>query len=120
VRQSPFGQASFQAQERIDGGEDRNTSGSGRGYPPATRPLAGESAELVGQVIEEICAALAAGEKVKLSSFGLFTVRDKGKRMGRNPKTGVEAPIEPHRSITFGASDPLKAYVNGGKKPRSG
>jgi integration host factor subunit alpha len=77
-----------------------------------------ESAELVGQVIEEICAALAAGEKVKLSSFGIFTVRDKGKRIGRNPKTGVEAPIEPRKSITFSASDTLRAHVNGRKEPR--
>lgn len=79
-----------------------------------------ESAEFVGQVIEEICAALASGEKVKLSSFGVFTVRHKGERMGRHPKTGVEAPIKPRRSVTFLASAPLKAHVNGHKKPRTG
>lgn len=74
-----------------------------------------ESAELVGQVIGEICDTLAAGEAVKLSSFGVFTVRTKGERVGRNPKTNVEVPIEPHRSITFNASHVLKAHVNSDK-----
>ncbi|PVE20272.1 integration host factor subunit alpha [Microvirga sp. KLBC 81] len=49
-----------------------------------------ESAELVQQVLEKICATLAAGETVKLSGFGTFTVREKGQRVGRNPTTGVE------------------------------
>ncbi len=47
-----------------------------------------ESAELVGLVLEEISVALAAGENVKLSGFGIFTVRNKAGRVGRNPKTG--------------------------------
>jgi integration host factor subunit alpha len=71
-----------------------------------------ESAELVGQVIGEICDTLAAGETVKLSSFGVFTVRNKGERVGRNPKTNVEVPIEPRRAVTFSASHVLKAHVN--------
>jgi integration host factor subunit alpha len=80
-----------------------------------------ESAELVGLVLEEISAVLAAGENVKLSGFGVFTVRNKAERVGRNPKTGVEATIEPRRSITFNASRVLKAHINGGKeKPRPG
>lgn len=54
-----------------------------------------ESAELVGQVIGEICDTLAAGENVKLSGFGSFLVHRKGERVGRNPKTGAEVPIEP-------------------------
>ena len=74
-----------------------------------------ESAELVGQVLEEISASLAAGESVKLSGFGTFTVRNKAKRVGRNPKTGVEVPIEPRRVITFNASHVLEAHINGGK-----
>jgi integration host factor subunit alpha len=80
-----------------------------------------ESTELVGQVLREICDALAAGETMKLSGFGTFTVREKAKRVGRNPKTGIEVPIEPRRSISFHASHVLKAHVNGGKKkPRPG
>ena len=71
-----------------------------------------ESAELVEQVIGEICDTLATGETVKLSSFGVFTVRNKGERVGRNPKTNVEVPIEPRRAVTFSASHVLKAHVN--------
>src|SRR5579875_3769604 len=52
-----------------------------------------ESAELVESVIAEISGALARGEMVKISSFGSFAVRQKGQRMGRNPKTGQEVPI---------------------------
>jgi integration host factor subunit alpha len=79
-----------------------------------------EAADLVEQVIEGICSTLARGETVKLSGFGIFTARDKGARIGRNPKTGAEAPIAPRRSITFRASPVLGAHVaDGTKNPRS-
>ena len=71
-----------------------------------------ESSELVGQVLEEICDCLSGGEDVKLSGFGLFMVREKGERVGRNPKTGVEVPIEPQRVVTFKPSGVLKAHIN--------
>jgi integration host factor subunit alpha len=71
-----------------------------------------EAASLVEQVLGEICAMLERGESVKLSGFGVFTVRDKAKRTGRNPKTGQEVPIEPRRSVTFTASKILKDHVN--------
>ncbi|EIM31074.1 integration host factor subunit alpha [Microvirga lotononidis] len=70
------------------------------------------AAELVGQVLGTICTALAEGENVKLSSFGVLTLRDKAQRMGRNPKNGVEVPIEPRRVILFTASPILKAKLN--------
>ncbi len=70
------------------------------------------AAELVHQVLEEICSTLKMGETVKLTSFGVFTVRNKAKRVGRNPKTRIEVPIEPRRAITFSASPVLKARVN--------
>jgi len=70
------------------------------------------AAELVSQALGEICDTLAAGESVKLSGFGIFHVRDKAERVGRNPKTGVEVPIEPRQSITFSASPVLKAHLN--------
>ncbi len=66
-----------------------------------------ESADLVESVLSEICNSLAAGETVKLSSFGSFIVRDKGERVGRNPKTGIEVPIAPRRVLTFRASNML-------------
>jgi integration host factor subunit alpha len=72
-----------------------------------------EAAVLVEQVLAEISDALAAGENVKLSGFGVFTVRDKAERVGRNPKTGVEVPIGPRRAVTFKASETLKDHVNG-------
>ena len=70
-----------------------------------------ESAELVDSVLNEISDALVRGEKVKLSSFGSFMVRQKGERVGRNPKTGDEAPILPRRVLVFRASHALKERV---------
>ena len=72
-----------------------------------------ESAALVETVLTELCDCLAAGETVKLSSFGSFVVRDKGERVGRNPKTGIEVPIEPRRVMVFKPSNVLKARING-------
>jgi integration host factor subunit alpha len=72
-----------------------------------------ESARLVERVLGEICDSLAAGETVKLSGFGTFMVRNKGERLGRNPKTGVEVPIEKRRVMVFKPSSVLKAHING-------
>ena len=72
-----------------------------------------ESSKLVETVLDEICDAVARGENVKLSSFGSFVVRDKGERIGRNPKTGVEVPIEPRRVMVFKPSNVMKARING-------
>jgi integration host factor subunit alpha len=73
-----------------------------------------ESAQLLESVLEKMVAALERGEPVKLSSFGTFAVRQKGRRVGRNPKTGVEVPILPRRVLVFRASQVLKARLNGG------
>ena len=72
-----------------------------------------ESSELVERVLSEVCDVLARGETVKLSSFGSFVVREKGERVGRNPKTGIEVPIEPRRVMVFKPSNVLKARING-------
>ena len=72
-----------------------------------------ESASLVELVLAHICESLSAGETVKLSSFGSFVVREKGQRVGRNPKTGVEVPIEQRRVMIFKPSNNLKAHMNG-------
>ena len=78
-----------------------------------------ESAELVELVLREIVASLERGETVKLSSFGSFVVRkkgqrirDKGQRIGRNPKTGQEVPITPRRVLVFRASNIMKQRIN--------
>ena len=70
-----------------------------------------ESAELVERVLAEICDSLAAGETVKLSSFGSFIVRSKGERVGRNPKTGIEVAIAPRRVMTFRASQIMRDRI---------
>jgi len=72
-----------------------------------------ESSALVELMLKEISDSVARGETVKLSSFGSFHVRQKGKRMGRNPKTGVEVPISPRRVIVFKASAAMKKRING-------
>jgi integration host factor subunit alpha len=72
-----------------------------------------ESSDLVETILAEVVEALARGESVKISSFGSFTVRDKGQRVGRNPKTGQEVPILPRRVLVFRASNVLKSMING-------
>lgn len=71
-----------------------------------------ESADLVEAVLGEIADNLVRGDTVKLSSFGSFSVRQKGGRMGRNPKTGQEVPIKPRRVLVFRPSHVLKERIN--------
>lgn len=75
-----------------------------------------ESADLVESVIGEICDAAVRGETIKLSSFGTFAIRSKKERIGRNPKTGQEAPITPRRVMVFKPSNILKERVMNGNK----
>ena len=70
-----------------------------------------ESAGLVEQLLGHMCQALSEGENVKISGFGSFVLRDKGERMGRNPKTGVEVEIEPRRVLTFRASQVMRERI---------
>ncbi|MCE7885940.1 MAG: integration host factor subunit alpha [Alphaproteobacteria bacterium PRO2] len=74
-----------------------------------------ESSDLVEVLLEEVCAALVNGDNVKISSFGSFSVRKKGQRIGRNPKTGVEVPILPRKVLVFRASHVLKDRINKGQ-----
>ncbi len=71
-----------------------------------------ESAELVESILGEISDALATGDNVKISSFGSFVVRQKGGRIGRNPKTGEEVPIEPRKVLSFKPSQVMKDVIN--------
>ena len=75
-----------------------------------------ESADLVENVLNHVSDALVRGEQVKLSSFGTFSLRDKNARVGRNPKTGQEAPIPPRRVLTFRPSHLMKERVAEGNK----
>jgi integration host factor subunit alpha len=70
-----------------------------------------ESAGLVERVLHHMCHALSEGTNVKLSGFGTFILRDKGQRIGRNPKTGIEVPIAPRRVMTFRASQIMRDRI---------
>lgn len=74
-----------------------------------------ESADLLESVLEYMAEALINGESVKVSSFGSFSVRQKGQRIGRNPKTGEEVPILPRKVLVFRPSQVLKSRINEGE-----
>ena len=78
-----------------------------------------ESALLVEAILEEMTSALERSESVKISSFGTFAVRQKGERIGRNPKTGDEVPILPRRVLVFRASQVLKNRINQESSPET-
>ncbi len=78
-----------------------------------------ESADLLETVLNQISDALAVGESVKISSFGSFSVRQKGQRIGRNPKTGEEVPILPRRVLVFRPSQVLKTRINEKRRPEA-
>jgi len=75
-----------------------------------------DSAQLVERVLEHISDSLVRGEQVKISSFGTFSVREKSARIGRNPKTGEEVPINPRRVLTFRPSHLMKDRVAAGNR----
>lgn len=70
-----------------------------------------ESSNLVEGILRSMCASLSHGKNVKLSGFGSFILRDKGERIGRNPKTGVEVPIAPRRVLTFRACQMMRERI---------
>ena len=70
-----------------------------------------DAAGMIESVLDHIADALLGGENVKISGFGTFVLRDKGERIGRNPKTGVEVPIAPRRVLTFRPSQQMRSRV---------
>jgi integration host factor subunit alpha len=70
-----------------------------------------DSSKMVEQILEHMCGALSKGDNVKISGFGTFVLRDKGERVGRNPKTGIEVPIAPRRVLTFRASQMMRDRI---------
>ena len=72
-----------------------------------------QAREIFEMALDEVAETLTRGEPVKLRSFGLFCVREKRERIGRNPRTGVEVPIKPRRVLTFKPSPVLLDQVNG-------
>jgi integration host factor subunit alpha len=80
-------------------------------YSVCPRVSRRQAKELIDAVLEEVVSTLVAGEDVKLRGFGNFAVCQKRERPGRNPKTGVMAPITARRVVTFKGSEKLKAEV---------
>jgi len=76
-----------------------------------------ESADLLESVLGFMSNALSLGDTVKISSFGSFSVRQKGQRIGRNPKTGEEVPILPRKVLVFRPSQVLKTRINQNREP---
>lgn len=70
-----------------------------------------EAKDMVEAFYKEIADCLERGEEVKLSGFGVFSMRDKPERPGRNPKTGEEIPISARRVVTFHPSNNLRSAV---------
>ena len=66
---------------------------------------------MVEDILTHMCESLSKGDNVKISGFGTFVLRDKGERVGRNPKTGIEVPIAPRRVLTFRASQMMRERI---------
>jgi integration host factor subunit alpha len=79
-----------------------------------------EAADLVDLVFETMKETLGRGEKIKISGFGNFVLRDKRQRQGRNPQTGEPITITARRVLNFKASQLLKASLNGEAPPIGG
>ena len=76
-----------------------------------------ESKDMVEAFFECVHSTLVRGDDVKLSGFGNFTIREKGSRPGRNPRTGESVPIKARNVVTFHSSHKLKAIVQGDIPP---
>ena len=74
-----------------------------------------DSGDVLDMIIEEIKSELEKGHDVKISSFGTFALHSKKERIGRNPKTGVEAVIKPRTVISFKPSQILRKAINAAK-----
>ena len=70
-----------------------------------------DSSNMVEGILRHVCEALSTGNNVKISGFGSFVLRDKGERIGRNPKTGIEVAIAPRRVLTFRASQMMRDRI---------
>ena len=92
--------------------QDDHPSGFIRRSLSESRVVANRIRQFVELVLKEIADCLERGERVKLSSFGLFVVRKKGQRIGRNPKTGKEVPIPARWVMVFKPSAVLKQRIN--------
>ena len=70
-----------------------------------------QAKDLVGQITDQLCAALANGENVTIANFGSFEVRRKSARIGRNPETMEPAPITARKVVIFHVSRNARARI---------
>ena len=75
-----------------------------------------ESMQLVDDILDHLSSALTEGDNVKISSFGTFSCKQKKERVGRNPKTGIEATITARKVVTFKPSQIMKEKINKGNQ----
>ena len=68
-----------------------------------------DSSDIIENIFDFILNELENGEDVKISTFGTFSVKHKNSRIGRNPKTGIEVPINARNVVTFHSSNVLKS-----------
>lgn len=71
-----------------------------------------EAQEIVEDIFETLKNTLKSGDKIKISGFGNFVLRDKRPRKGRNPQTGDDIEITARRVLTFRPSQILKSFIN--------
>lgn len=74
-----------------------------------------ESADIIDQILSNMKLILKDGEKLKIGGFGVFEVRERKSRMGRNPKTGESAEIKAGQTIKFKPGKTLRQAVSDGK-----
>ena len=79
-----------------------------------------EAAEIVETVFNVVKETLERGEKIKISGFGNFVLRDKRQRQGRNPQTGEPIMITERRVLNFKASQLLKQALNEDRSDANG
>ena len=91
---------------------EAKSAGSENTYPEDLINLEVIRAEIVEMAFDTIKDTLERGEKIKLSGFGNFVVREKKSRVGRNPQTGQEIEISARRVLTFRPSQVLKNALN--------
>lgn len=79
-----------------------------------------EVTDIVHAVLGTITEALAKGERWELRDFGIFEVKQRAQRQGRNPRTGTEVPVPERKVVTYRAGKRMKELVAGNVDSPSG
>jgi len=68
---------------------------------------------IVSTIFDEVTSALARGDRVELRGFGAFSVKERGSRIGRNPRTGDAVQVESKYIPYFKTGKQLRDKLNG-------